>query len=180
MGVEGPAVDEFHDEVGQAVRGDAAVEEAGDEGVLVGGEDLAFGGEAAAGVIGVEAAAEEFDGGGHGELAVGAFGDPDGAHAAGGERFQEAPGTEKGTLEGRDRGGGTTGVEEEGGRVDGFFEASVGFGRDAEEFENGVEDAGFAGALLFEEGAAVGRRQAHGLVEEFLDAKPAWIAHCCL
>ena len=68
--------------------GDSAIEEAGDGGVLERGEDLALGHEAAACVVGIEAAAEQFDSGGHGELAVGAFGDPDGAHAAGGEGFQ--------------------------------------------------------------------------------------------
>lgn len=74
IGIERFALDVLHDKVGEAVGGDAAVEEPGDGGVLEAGEDLPFGGEAAAGVIRVEAAADDFEGGGHLELQVGALG----------------------------------------------------------------------------------------------------------
>ena len=80
-------------------------------------------------------------------------------------------------MQGRDRGGGRTGVEEEGGRIDGFFETAAGFRRDVEELEYGVEDARFVWSLEGKELTALFRGQGHGLVEEFFDTDPTGVAH---
>lgn len=92
---EGGAVDVLHDDVGRAVGGCAAIEEAGDVGVVERGEDLAFGAEAGEHFRHEEeGGADDFDGDGFFELFVVAFGEEDGAHAASAEEALDGVGAE--------------------------------------------------------------------------------------
>src|SRR5215469_12971820 len=87
---DGLALEVLHDEVGAAVK-EAAIEQPRDVGMLEAREDLALGVEAAQHCIGIHAALDDLDGGALLELAVGAFGQVDGAHAAAAELTHHAP-----------------------------------------------------------------------------------------
>ena len=78
----GSPVDVLHDEVGQAVVGRAAVEQARDVRVLERGEDLPLGAKRASMQLGVQPRRHDLDRHPLRELAVGALGQVDRAHAA--------------------------------------------------------------------------------------------------
>ncbi len=80
------AVDVFHHEKRQAVRRDAAVEEAGDVGMVECGEQAAFLEEAVADILRVEPAADDLQGDAQFQI-VGAAREPDRAHAPATEPF---------------------------------------------------------------------------------------------
>ena len=62
VGVDGDAVDQLEYEIGTTVFGFAAIDEAGDEGVLEAGKGLTLLLEASASVVGVEAVADDLEG----------------------------------------------------------------------------------------------------------------------
>ena len=127
---EGEPVDELEDEVGMGLVVKAGIEEAGDVGVVEPGEEAFFGGEAAAGLRGGEWGVEEFDGGAHVGLAVGALGEPDDAHAAAAKLAEEEPGAEAGAWSQR---------------RSGMFEEAVGAGLSGEEFAGLEKEIGVGG-----------------------------------
>ena len=61
VAVDGHPLDVLHDEEGQRVVGGAAVEDAGDRGMLEAGEDLAFAGEAAQHLGGLELRVDQLE-----------------------------------------------------------------------------------------------------------------------
>ncbi len=176
--VEGDAVDELHGEIGLAVGGDAAIEEAGDGRVFEAGKDLAFAEEAEAGGFGVEGAEEEFDGGFLLEAAFVAGGEEDFAHAAGADAGFEAPGAD--ACASGDRGlglrlglGPVGGERGEGG---GLVEALGGVVGLEELGEEGAE-LGVSGAGLIEERAALVLGELESLVEEGFGLLPEGVVH---
>ena len=93
------SVDILHDEIGDVFGGGAAVEEAGDVGMLKSGEDLAFATEAFEDELGIEAGLDEFDGNLGFVLFVGAGGEIDGAHAATTEFADEGVGSDAASFD---------------------------------------------------------------------------------
>lgn len=171
---EAEAVDVFHDDVGVAVGGVAAVEEAGDVGVLEAGEGLAFAEEAVEDEVGVEAAADEFDGDLGVVVVVVAFGEVDGAHATAAEFAEDAVGA--GAF---GEGGGEVVLENglEGGGEAFFEEAGLDLVVAGEQGGEFGEEGGVVSAGGGEEGGALVRGDVEGGVEEVFDLLPAVGGH---
>ncbi len=89
---DGAALHQLHHHVGAAVAGHAAVEQAGDAGMLQPRQDLALGGEAPGLACGV--AADQLERHLLLELPVGALGAVDLAHAAAADQAGDAPGAD--------------------------------------------------------------------------------------
>lgn len=98
VGVDGLAVDAFHDHPCIAVGGESTVEDFRETGMVEVGEDLAFGAEA--GAVGGGAAGDEFEGAGLLEAAIDAGDGVDAAHAAAAEDAGDLPGAEAGAVGG--------------------------------------------------------------------------------
>lgn len=163
---DGLAFDEFHDEVGEAVFVGAAIEEAGDVGVVEGGEDLPFEAEAGGGFFRVQPVADEFDGDG---LAIGvvvAFGAVDLAHAAAGDEGSDAIGPEAATKERVSFGALVGGQGIQGGAIPGAIGGGLVQGEETEDLFAKVRFGTFAE----EEGVPLVRGEIGSQVEEMLDA----------
>jgi hypothetical protein len=92
--VIGSTVDALHREPGATVGRDAAVEEAGDGGMLEAGEELPLDGEAGDDLAARHAGTHQLHRGALGEAALDALRRPDLAHPAGAELFPQPPGAE--------------------------------------------------------------------------------------
>ncbi len=95
--VDRQPLDVLHHQVGAAVGGAAAVQQAGDAGMLELRQDLALGAEAPHQLVGVEAALEELEGRLLAEVPL-AGRQPDRAHAAPAQLAHELPRTHAGRL----------------------------------------------------------------------------------
>ncbi len=161
------AVNIFHDDVGKAVGGGAAIEEAGDVGVLEGSEDLPFSAEALEEEVGIHAGADEFDRDLGVVFVVGAAGEVDRAHATTADFAEEfvGPGA---ALGGR-------GLDGEGGGMGDFSldEALLALLVALEKGFDFAEEGGVVGAGVVEVSGAFGGGQVGGLAEEAFDFAPA-------
>lgn len=167
----GFAIDVLHDEEGTAIGHGAAIEKACGVGVIELSEDLAFAAETFGGIGTGEAGAEDLYGNEFVELGIVAFGEEDGAHAAGAQGAEDAVGTDAIGLEIEGRGGGGPGG---GGAVDDFLEGEVlGLigGQETADFD------GNGGIERRKEAFAGCRGKVRRLMEEFFDLLPIETRH---
>ena len=162
--VDADAVDVIHDEEKDAVVADAAVEEAGDVGVVEGGEDLALLAEALEESFGGKGQVDDLDGDLFFVLAVGAVREIDGAHAAAAEeRFDFVW---------------AKAAEGDGGCGGGVLAAFAGFllaDMGGEDGGDAVAKVGIGATLFAQEGFTLLWRESEGLVEELLEQEEVFV-----
>lgn len=162
--VDRESIDVLHDDVRAAVVGGAAIEEAGNIGVIEGGDNLPFAAEALEDAVRLHAAVDDFDGDLFVVGFVGAVGEINGTHATAAEGLVDGVGADAGGD--RFSGfGGSVGKDFRKGRDGRGVEELLRGGVRTKEFADLCVEFSVGAAGAFEEGGAL----FHGLIEDQLE-----------